>query len=170
MGALRQAHGQKKRPTAVCLLFRYLSQQGSCRNGKAHGWVPSRCSGRPWPGEGTCQHTSQVGQQLVDLLGGVKQVAPAARDGPSEDLAERQVQVRTSPIQSLRQQHPHFRLARPPPASCRDSRHRKTLLSFARSAKRLPQNRSPPSVPISPTAAHPPFVPSNQSSSSPTPT
>lgn len=31
--------------------------------------------------EGTCQHTSQVGQQLLDLLGGVMQATKAARNG-----------------------------------------------------------------------------------------
>ncbi|MBN8517164.1 MAG: IS66 family transposase [Candidatus Accumulibacter sp.] len=40
--------------------------------------------------EATCRHTSQVGQQLLDLLGALMQATQAARDGPSEDLAEQQ--------------------------------------------------------------------------------
>ncbi len=61
--------------------------------------------------EATCRHTSQVGQQLLDLMGGLIQAIQAARDGPSDDLAERQAPalaqlqglVRTPPTQSLRQ-------------------------------------------------------------------
>jgi hypothetical protein len=39
--------------------------------------------------EATCRHASQVGQQLLDLMGGLMQAIQAAHDSPSEDLAER---------------------------------------------------------------------------------
>ena len=40
--------------------------------------------------EATCRPTSQGTQQLLDLLGALMQATQAARDGPSENLAEQQ--------------------------------------------------------------------------------
>ena len=56
--------------------------------------------------EATCRHTSQVGQQLLDRLGTLMQATQAARDGPSEDLAERQAPA-LAQLKALCERHQH---------------------------------------------------------------
>ncbi|MBO3708898.1 MAG: transposase [Candidatus Accumulibacter sp.] len=56
--------------------------------------------------EATCRHTSQVGQQLLDLMSGLIQVIQAARDGPSDDLAERQAPA-LAQLKALCERHQH---------------------------------------------------------------
>jgi len=56
--------------------------------------------------EATCQHTSQVGQQLLERMGGLIQAIQAARDGPSEDLAERQAPA-LAQLKALCERHQH---------------------------------------------------------------
>jgi transposase len=56
--------------------------------------------------EATCRHTSQVGQQLLDLMGGLIQAIQAARDGPSDDLAERQAPA-LAQLKALCERHQH---------------------------------------------------------------
>ena len=56
--------------------------------------------------EATCRHTSQIGQELLGLLGALMQATQAARDGPFEDLAERQAPV-LAQLKALRERHQH---------------------------------------------------------------
>ncbi|MEF8719357.1 MAG: IS66 family transposase [Candidatus Accumulibacter necessarius] len=56
--------------------------------------------------EATCRHTSQVGQQLLDLMSGLIQAIQAARDGPSDDLAERQAPA-LAQLKALCERHQH---------------------------------------------------------------
>jgi transposase len=56
--------------------------------------------------EATCRHTSQVGQQLLDLMGGLIQATQAARDGPFDDLAERQAPA-LAQLKALCERHQH---------------------------------------------------------------
>ena len=56
--------------------------------------------------EATCRNTSQVGQQLLDLLGTLMQATQAARDGPSDDLAERQAPA-LAQLKAMCERHQH---------------------------------------------------------------
>ncbi|MEF8726948.1 MAG: transposase [Accumulibacter sp.] len=56
--------------------------------------------------EATCRHTSQVGQQLLDLMGGLIQATQAAPDGPFDDLAERQAPA-LAQLRALCERHQH---------------------------------------------------------------
>jgi transposase len=56
--------------------------------------------------EATCRQTSQAGQQLLDLMGGLIQAIQAARDGPSDDLAERQAPA-LAQLKALCERHQH---------------------------------------------------------------
>jgi len=62
--------------------------------------------------EATCRHTSQVGQQLLDLMGGLIPATQAARDGPFDDWAERQAPA-LAQLKALCERHQH-RLPMPP--------------------------------------------------------
>jgi len=56
--------------------------------------------------EATCRYTSQVRQELLGLLGALMQATQAARDGPFEDLTERQAPV-LAQLKALRERHQH---------------------------------------------------------------
>ena len=62
---------------------------------------------RGWA-ESTCRQSSQVGQQLLDLLGGLIQ---AARECPAEDLAEQQPPA-LAQLKAWCELHPHRSLAK----------------------------------------------------------
>ena len=61
--------------------------------------------------ETPCRHTSRVGQQFLDLLGDLMQATQAARDGPSEDLAEQQAPGLTQ-LKVLCELHQHSPFAK----------------------------------------------------------